>query len=94
VQLAASHILSLSSLFEQASHVEFGIIEMMLTLVLQPAERDPIYLCAVLLELCKLAPSLIPPVIAAGMKNTAPYLYRILITLGRMWNLIPVDTRP
>lgn len=65
VQLAASHILALTTLIPNAS-LEYGVVETMLQVVLQPGEEDSMYIQAVLLELCKLAPSMIPPVLAAG----------------------------
>lgn len=53
--------------FDESSHAEYGIIESLLILILQPDEHDSMYICSVILELCKLAPSLIPPVLAAGI---------------------------
>ena len=53
-------------MFDDLAHIEYGVIESLLILILQPQEHDSMYICTVVLELCKLAPTLIPPVLASG----------------------------
>ena len=66
VQLAASHALAVARLFGPEVHAEHGVVETLVLLLIQPAETSRMYLCAVLLELCKLAPSVVPPILASG----------------------------
>lgn len=86
VQLAASHALGVSRHFEGMSHAEYGVVETLLGLLLQPDEHDSVYLCSVLLELCKIAPSLIPPIVAIGASLYFTLLYFPLLhfTLRRL----------